>query len=80
MQQIIIYRSPAEAAMWDLITNSPNAFPVMMAIVAFIAAFAFWNRFAVDRQTIKGWGLNPDTVYLIMSAIVGLAVARWMWI
>jgi hypothetical protein len=79
MQQIIVYRSPGEAAMWDLLQNSPNAFPLIIAVVAFITSFALVERFTFNRNTIKGWGLNPDTVYLILSAIVGIAVGWWLW-
>lgn len=35
VQEIIVYRSPAEAAAWDILSNSSATFPAICAVVVF---------------------------------------------
>lgn len=80
MQQIIVYRNPAEAAFWDLMTSSPNMFPISVGIVVF---FVFLLVFSDVTRKSKYRGVRNvanSYVPLAIAAVVGVLVTWYMWI
>jgi hypothetical protein len=53
MQEIIVYRNPLEAAMWNSFMNG-DFFPVIAGIVVFFAVFLVSH--AVARKIWGEWG------------------------
>jgi len=39
MQQVIIYRNPAEVMVWEFIMSSPNFFSLIVAVLSAIVVF-----------------------------------------
>lgn len=91
MQEIIVYRNPGEKMMWDLMLSNGNGWPIICAVVAFILIFLLlhkinflrimntrFNQF--KRTQYELFGLSYDYYYLIISGVISILVARWMWI
>ena len=70
MQEIIVYRNPAEAAMWNLL-GSANAFPIMVGVVAFFVVFLAVNRLLTQGKTFRQpiWKTNVALVFGALAAI-----------
>ena len=64
MNEIIVYRNPGEAAFWNLITTSPNAFPVIAGIVVFFVTLTVINSKSPFTN-------KKDYVNLIFAAFIG---------
>lgn len=72
MQEVIIYQGPADYAMWQLIQNSPNAFPVMVGVAVMLVSFGFINS--------KTPRYHNYSMKLVFAATLGVAVASFLWI
>jgi hypothetical protein len=79
MQEIIVYRSPAEAAMWNAVSNADNTFPVMVGIAVFFAVFAILNNLIAEKKPFKKRGFYQK-LCLGAGAAVGIIVMWVMWI
>lgn len=82
MQQIIVYRNPLEAAMWNSLFNAEfhNTFPLMVAAVCFIICMcAFNNRV---EKFLRKHKYNHYTTHVtgFISLAVAACVAWGMWI
>lgn len=80
MQQIIVYRNPAEAAFWDMIMSSPNLFPIMVGIVVFFNVLIFSTYLVRKSKQKMIYNLRNSYFPLIVSAICGIFTVWYMWI
>ena len=73
MQEIIVYRNPLEAAMWNSFMNG-DFFPVMVGIAVFFAVFL-----ASHAVACKIWGSRGDRGHwvargsLAVGAVAGMS-------
>jgi hypothetical protein len=78
MQSVIVYRNPAEAAFWEML-SSGAAFPVIAGIVVFFAVFLVIQAYVVEkifgRLYRSSW---PTNVNLIFSGTVAITVAIYL--
>lgn len=85
MQEVIVYRSPGEAALWQLLVD-PRMFPIICAAVVFVSVFYLSQDWGRQQHwgsgARRGWGDTPaaPVVKLIGSAAVGAVVFWWLWI
>lgn len=88
MQQIIVYSSPAEAAIWNALSGA-EAFPVMLAIVAFFIVFLSTNHMMENMarksrlrrgKALAFMGYNNSTIALVVGAVAGIFVGWFFWI
>lgn len=80
MQQIIVYRNPAEAAFWDMIMSSTNLFPIMVGIVVFFNVLIFSTYLVRKSKQKMIYNLRNSYFPLIVSAICGIFTVWYMWI
>lgn len=70
VQEVIIYRNPAEKAIWDAMSGG-EIFPIMVAAVVFIVAFILMAK-AMDK--FIPWHKRKDWwVQLVLWGIPSLA-------
>lgn len=76
MTEIIVYRNPLEAAMWNAIGNG-SLFPIIVAIVAFFVVFLTAERVArfLPFKYVKA-GTNAA---LVLGAFVSLTLMFHMY-
>lgn len=85
MQEIIVYRNPAEAAFWHSM-QSGAAFPVMMGCVAFFLVFVVFHRLGervLRRQRRLTWNqVNERATYIAMAfgIVAAILTVRFFWI
>jgi hypothetical protein len=81
MQEIIVYRNPAEAAFWHAFSG-PFAFPIICGIIAFFATLFTLNYFLERRiqWSPRGsfWRKYGTGLMLTASAFVGIVITRYM--
>jgi len=80
MQEIIVYRNPAEAAFWNLASNG-QFFPIIAGIVVGLIvmlvlnhiATKFWPRYSIAMERVS-------FMTMAIGAVAAVAVGRWLWI
>lgn len=80
MQQIIVYRNPAEVAFWNLITSSPNMFPISVGIVVFFVSVLVFSDVTRKSKYRAARNVANSYIPLIVSGLVGVLVTWYMWI
>lgn len=87
MQEVIVYRNPAGAVIWDMImSNGHILFPFICGFAAFIFAMTLLNMYVTRpvlvkyrRKTNRPWYVRKmDTIVLTLSTIVGMIVFWWL--
>jgi hypothetical protein len=82
MQEIIVYRNPAEAALWNALTgNADIIFPILVAGIACVVTIV-----GVAAMTDKlPWRYRTGSVgkwigraQILVGALAALAVYRWL--
>jgi len=63
MQEIIIYRNPAEAAFWNMIMSG-DAIVYLIAAAAFIGGV--WLTNVAGERTIRGWSFRRYTTAITL--------------
>jgi|GEM_PF-6566868 len=79
MQEIIVYRNPLEAAMWQMLQNG-QMFPIIVGCIA-----AVFGVIAAAWVTNKIWGSFRapkwiGNVQLLVGAATGVFTAWYFWI
>jgi hypothetical protein len=73
-QEVIVYRSPAEYALW----NSGAAFPIIAGAVAAIVV-ALIMASIIGKAPWGGWvNRNSGWLVILPTAIAGIGVAWWL--
>lgn len=84
--EIIVYRSPAEKAFWDLMSNA-SIWPIIVgSVVGIITVLVTQSLINWIGRNVKNKNVTfflrsqSGNIALVLGAIVGFSVARWMWI
>lgn len=80
MQQIIVYRNPAEAAFWNTIMSADNIFPIFVGVVVFFAVLLITDSIVRKSKIRAIYNLRNSYFPLIVSAICGIFTVWYMWI
>lgn len=78
MQQIIVYRNPAEAAFWDLLLNSPNMFPIGVGIVVFFVVLLISDNVMRRNRVMRR--MANSYASLVIGAVAGVIITWYMWL
>lgn len=83
MQEVIIYRNPAEAALWGALTNNADVlFPIMVggvtSVVVVVAVAALTDKFLPYRYRIGTSGKWVGRAQLLAGALAAVGVYRWL--
>ena len=76
MNEIIVYRSPAEAAVWGALSNG-EFFPVMAGIIVFLVAFLLSRKLIywfVRKPIPFSRQKNIDYLALCIGALAGIII------
>ena len=78
MQEVIVYRSPAEAAFWQMAANG-DLVPIFFSIIVFFVVFMGGMSIFVDRAP---WNKREKLSYIVgaVSVAAGLATMFYMTI
>lgn len=77
MQEIIVYRNPMEAALWNTIMSG-DFFPVIVGVAVFFLVFLGANRI-LNRGRNFGKTVTRNTnIALGLGALVGVATIYFM--
>ena len=71
MHQIIVYRNPAEAAFWNLMSDG-SLFPITCAIVIFFIVFMAINQIAMMKWTsfnIPKWMITANLAMSFATSV-----------
>lgn len=80
MQEIIVYRNPAEAAIWNAL-GSAEFFPFMVGIVVFFVVFlTVYNLLLLKFSRYGRKGQLVTNASLAAAAVCSLATIWKMWI
>jgi hypothetical protein len=80
MQEVIVYRNPMEAAMWQLVTSG-EFFPVIVGVIVFFAVFLTANSVCARIWGQWGQAATYRTYACIALGAIAGAVTVWkMWI
>jgi uncharacterized membrane protein YhiD involved in acid resistance len=77
-QTIIVYRNPAEEAMWNVLMSG-EMIPVALAGAAFIGTLVLLNRLVEKKFGFR----TPQWVtasMFVVSGLVALGVGKYFWI
>lgn len=80
MQEIIVYRNPMEAAMWQALMSG-EFFPAVIGVVVFFAVFLSLHSLLVKRY--GSWGKRAvmrTNVALGVGILCGVLTIWKMWI
>lgn len=77
MNQIIIYRNPAEAYFWNSIASSENIFPIIVSCFVFFIVLLISNSL-ICKLKLKFW--YEEFLPLIIATICAIFTAWNMWI
>lgn len=80
MQEIIVYRNPAEAAFWNTIMSADNIFPIFVGVVVFFAVLLITDSLVRKSKIRAIYNLRNSYVSLIVGAICGIFTVWYMWI
>lgn len=82
MQEIIIYRNPLEAAMWQAMSGG-QLFPIAVGLVVFFAVFLAVNplieRFAPRKYSGRVHKDLRSNTALAVAAVAGVLTIYSMW-
>lgn len=78
MQQIIVYRNPAEAAFWDLLLNSPNMFPISMGVVVFFVVLLLSDHVIRGNRFTRH--MANSYASLVIGSVAGVFTTWYMWL
>lgn len=77
MQEIIVYRNPMEAALWNTIMSG-DFFPVIVGVAVFFLVFLGANRI-LNKGRLFGKTVTRNTnIALGLGALVGVATIYFM--
>ena len=85
MQEIIVYRSPLEAAMWRGMSDG-SFFPIIAGIVVFFVAFLILQRAitmfcpSLRWKSRKSKWPGPDAISLTVSSVLAMLAVYKLWI
>lgn len=80
MQEVIVYRNPAEAALWHAMQGG-EFFLVIAGVVVFFIVFLTLNAVFVRRWGSWGKGASTRTnIALVVGALSGILTVWKMWI
>ena len=80
MQEVIIYRNPAEAAFWNAVMNA-EFFPAIVGIIVFLIVFVVTNGIATRKW--GSWGKAARTrtnICLALGTVASVATIWKMWL
>ena len=77
MQSIIVYRNPAEAAFWDLVTSG-QIFPILAGIAVFFIAMVGLASLVEKYVPWKYRNIVGNTA-IVVSGVIGVLVFRILW-
>lgn len=84
--EIIVYRNPAEKAVWDLMSDG-TVWPIMVGAVVFVIAFVvaviILDRVAwrlVRSRTRHFLIYNGGYLAFFLALLAGWLTVQWMWI
>jgi hypothetical protein len=93
MQEIIVYRNPAEAAMWHFITGFDNLVPLVCGLIIGAIVFASCIKIAdnICRRDLEFFKCRRSKAFNIKSKLLyyvsvgagvgsGLYIMKIMWI
>lgn len=81
MQQIIVYRNPAEAAFWNTIMSADNIFPIFVGVVVFFAVLLITDSILYkSKHRVTYTILRHSYFSPIVGAICGIFTVWYMWI
>ena len=69
MQEVIVYRNPAEASIWNSIMDG-TLLPVLAGALVFLIAIVLFDKKSSYRNKEKYF-----PIYLVISAILGFGTA-----
>ena len=78
MQEVIVYRNPAEAALLQLL-GSANLFPVICGIFVFFVVFITTLNLFTGKYSNGKRGKIATNVSLVLGVVSGAATIWWMW-
>lgn len=84
MQQVIVYRNPAEAAFWEFIMSSNNVFPIVVGAVIGVVLCVFFDL--VIRKNVgyvqhsRFMRYVRDYGALVIGAVVWFLVSWYLWL
>ena len=80
MQEVIVYRNPAEAAFWHAISGG-EFFPIMVGIVVFFVVFLTVNSRMEKRWGSWGKAAAMRSYFALgIGAVSGIATIWKMWV
>lgn len=80
MQEVIVYRNPLEAALWNTLMSG-EFFPVVVGVVVFFVVFLALNAAFCKRWGSWGKGASTRTnIALAVGALSGFLTIWKMWI
>lgn len=73
MQEVIVYRNPAEAAFWGAIMSPTTPF-IVIAVVVFFAVLLSLDSLMRNskNKTIRGWGNTSAPLVIAAGAAFGV--------
>ena len=69
MQEIIVYRNPLEASIWNGVMDG-TFLPVLAGALVFLIAIVLFDKKSSYRNKQKNF-----TIYLVISAVLGFGTA-----
>jgi hypothetical protein len=80
-QSIIVYRNPAEEAMWNM-AMSGDFVPFMVAVVVFGAVFVAYTNYATKKFYFKTKRPQYANQFMpwIVAGVAAAATVKLMWI
>ena len=82
-QSIIVYRNPAEEAMWNM-AMAGDFVPFMVAAVVFIAVFVAYSNYVMDRFNFTAEKNVPlhakQFMPWVVAGVAAAATVKLMWI
>lgn len=77
MQEIIVYRKPMEAALWNTIMSG-DFFPVIVGVVVFFLVFLGANRILNKGRVIGKTVARNTNIALGLGTLLGFAAIYFM--
>lgn len=78
MQEVIVYRNPAEAAFWSMMTDG-SMVPIAAGALAAVVVFLLTNRVLVGRRMFNVPAWKTYTAFALAGA-AWILVARYLWV
>lgn len=80
-QEIIVYRNPAEKAVWDFITSG-DAFPVMVAVLVFFVVLVVSSHIMDQLRILRDWRYadTRNRISMGVAVVAAIVVGSILWI